>query len=339
MRKGIALLDIESLTSVTMRYLDEVSKTGVQYMDSGMFGQPGFFDWASHTFPDEPMTDSDIAAILTSEHAKTDPDPTGGPDISLIVDVLQHAQLQTPVLNAIRFLDALGPVRWLAELGLYEAVDMRIKSGCPDRAAAVALAHLVEGATAFDYRTLHRADSTNGIPMSGADQWWPIYINLIDEHITAEDLALLTARTQSYGSDTEAFSAKTPPERLAEILAAGNQAVANNPRLPRAAIVEAIRNGGSCLFFHPNLELEEAWELLRERLEEDEGELDPDLREWENLRDDGWWNFAAFQLDAPNAIELRARIAAWIRENIDDPEDLLEEYGLLEDEDEFDDED
>lgn len=331
--------DIDVLIAATVTYLDEASAAGVHYMDAGMFGQPGFAEWASRTFPEEPLSDADIVAVLASDHCETDPDPTGGPDISLILDLLTHAQLPGSVLNAVRVLDALGPARWLAELGLYESVDLRLKSGCPDRASAIALAHLVESAIAMDFRTLARADSTNGIPMSGAQDWWPRYIELIDEHITAEDLLALTMQTQSNGSDTEAFSSRTPPERLAAMLAAGNPAVANNARLSRSSIIAAIRNGQSCLFFHPNLELEEAWDLLLERLKEHEGELDPELRDWDNMRDDGWWNFSWFQVVAPNAPELRARIANWLRENVDDPEDLLEQYGLLDDEDELNDED
>lgn len=70
---------------------------------------------------------------------------------------------------------------------------------------------------------------------------------------------------------------------------------------------------------------ERAREMSRARLEEDEGEIDPDFRDWENMRDDGWWNFVAFHIDAPNAAELRERTRSWLVENIDDPEELLEE--------------
>ena len=201
---------------------------------------------------------------------------------------------------------------------LYAELERRIFESPPDtREGAIQLAFLAEGATGIDYWYREKINYIHYVPTPNIEMWWPPYQALVDAYASGEDLGRVSSLNGG-GSDTEALSSVTAPERLIELYQTWNaSAVAANSNLPREFVHEEMVNDVN-LIFHPNADIDQAWSMLQEVLERDPWELDGVTREFDDMLNDDWFHMSRFAVDSNQAVALRQRAADWCQLNLED---------------------
>jgi hypothetical protein len=259
-----------------------------------------------------------LAAVVALESQDLDPEALQA------IALLSEAGLPDGWIPAIKIvMMQAGEITWPVPLvsALYAEVERRVFSSPPvTREGAVQLAFLVEGASAVDYWYRKRVNWVNYVPTPNIELWWPRYQALVDEYVYAEDLARVSA-VNGGGSDIEALSSVTAPDRLIELYGAWSaSAVAANPNLPREFVHQEMVNDSN-LIFHPSADIDQAWSALQEILTRDPWDLDGVAREFEDMLNDDWFQMSRFAVDSDQAIALRARARVWCEDNIEDEEE------------------
>lgn len=276
------------------------------------------------------------ADAVMAEAGLAVPPPWHEPDgqLETVIGLLKHANVPDSWAYAIGAISECvdrGQVLWAASHALYGEVAKRLSLPETSRESAIALAYLVEATTLFESWVGNTMNAYNYIPMGFAPGWWPDYIDRIDKWVMAADL-LEISKVAGGVSETESFSSLPSAERLKEIYALSPSAgVKENPSLPRELVNSEMETDFD-LLFHPNADPEKSWVIISRLLESGDGEdLADSMREFDNMRDDGWTGFAGFAVDGPHAELLRGRIAAWADDNVEDDderEEFLETLGF-----------
>jgi hypothetical protein len=291
----------------------------------GIDGCHHFSPWAESLLPTGRLTDEDRAYLaLTS----SSPDP----QILKCLRLLEASDIPAVWIGAIEAMSTCvgrAPVAWAAVQALYGEVAQRMRSPLADREVEIALAHLVEATTLLEGWVVRVTESYNYVPMGFVQGWWPDYLERVNASMTPEDLRALS-ETAGGVSETEAMSAVTPPERLAEIYQLSRTIGASaNPRLPAATVNESMA-GDWDLLFHPNADPERSWTIIQQALENGDGEwLSEHMGTFHSMRDNNWATWAEFAIDGPHAALLRGRIAAWCEENLEDEDERFELMDTL----------
>lgn len=291
----------------------------------GVDACPHFGPWAEALLPANGLTDENRAL---SKHRDAQPDA----HVTRVLVLLEGADVPpawTGALGALTGCNERQPVAWAAVHALYGVIADRLSAPLEAREDAVSLAHLVEATTLYEAWVIKDTESYNYVPMGTVAVWWQTYLEHIDEWVTADDLQALSEVAGGV-SETESMSSVTPPARLTELYAASpSSGVAANSRLP-GPTVNASMSSDWNLLFHPNADPEVSWAIIRQALEDGEGEdLASCMQPFDNMRDDSWAAWAEFAVDGPHADLLRGRIAGWCADNMDDGDERDELLDML----------
>lgn len=248
-------------------------------------------------------------------------------------DLLAEAGLPDGWISAIKCIMA-NPVHasWPVPLvqALYTEVEHRVFTVPPEsRQSGLQLACLVEGASAVDYWYRDKINWVNYVPTPNIELWWPAYQAIVDGLLSGADLAYVSSLNGG-GSDTEALSTVTDPERIVELYRTwSSSAAAANPNLPRDFVHQEMSNDPN-LIFHPSADFDQAWRALEDVLSRDPWELESVTREFEDMLNDDWFQMSRFAYDSERAIALRQRAADWSEtavEDEDERESIMEALG------------
>ena len=193
------------------------------------------------------------------------------------------------------------------------------------RDRAIQLAHIFETINFLDDWCMLVDGDYNYIPQFGIQYWFDAYLGAINAHCLAEDLQLLTERTEDDISITEALSTVTDSDRLHAVATASpdlGTTIAQAPNLSAAFVNEHISQS-EYLIFHPKADLELAWNALEELLATSPDDTIQLMAPMDNLRDQGWGVLMGYPQSGANADALRARTRQWCMDNPEDGEDLL----------------
>lgn len=217
--------------------------------------------------------------------------------------------------QAVRTLAAALNVRFAELLGSDEMT----------RARAIQLAHIFETINFLDDWCMLVDGDYNYIPQLGIQYWCHAYLEAINAHCLADDLQLLTERTEDDMSITEALSTVTDSGRLHAVATASpdlGATIAQAPNLSAPFVNEHIRQS-EYLIFHPKADLELAWSALEELLSTSPDDAIQLMAPMDNLHDQGWGLVMGYPQSGANADALRARTRQWCMENPEDGDDLL----------------
>lgn len=217
--------------------------------------------------------------------------------------------------QAVRTLVAALNVRFAELLGSDEMTRDR----------AIQLAHIFETINLLDDWCISVDADYNYIPQFGIQHWFDAYLTVVNVHCSAEDLHLLTERTEDDISITEALSVVTESDRLHAVATASpdlGAIVAQAPNLSAAFVNEHISQS-QYLIFHPKADLELAWSTLEELLSTSPDDVIQLMAPMDNLRDQGWGVLMGYPQSGANVDSLRARTRQWCIDNPEDGEDLL----------------
>lgn len=217
--------------------------------------------------------------------------------------------------QAVRTLVAALNVRFAELLGSDEMTRDR----------AIQLAHIFETINFLDDWCMLVDGDYNYIPQFGIQHWFAEYLEAISAHCSAEDLQLLTERTEDDMSITETLSTVTESDRLHTVATASPDLGATNAQAPNlsAAFVNGHISQSEYLIFHPKADLELAWSALEELLSTSPDDAIQLMAPMDNLRDEGWGVLMGYPQSGANADALRARTRQWCMDNPEDGEDLL----------------
>lgn len=170
--------------------------------------------------------------------------------------------------------------------------------------------------------------SYNFVPLTGLDYWFGDVSKRVDKFLTHEDIIFLSEKS---GTPTLVSMHTSVPEPawLGKQFEIGTSFLANNPNLPAEIVNSTIQlkewGLSDKLFLHPNVDENLAIEWALEALDSGEGEdLCEALREWDNVRDDGFNNFNSFKATSKSGKKVLAAIKKWCKENPDEGEEIFE---------------
>lgn len=233
-----------------------------------------------------------------------------------------------PAIRALTVAPDHRDLAFAAVGAVYGLAAARLSKPTNAREDVLPIMYAVEAAMALEAWAIQDSESYNYVPMGHVDHWWPYYLGAMDEFVTVEDLAELSA-VAGRVTETEGLSSLTPPARLVEICGLTSGIAEANPHLPSDYVNKNLND--FTLLFHPNADPEKSWDIIRASLESGDGEdLTMAINQFDNMRDDGWVAFAGFSTNGPHAELLRGRIQKWCSENLDEDEaeELLSLIGL-----------
>jgi hypothetical protein len=166
--------------------------------------------------------------------------------------------------------------------------------------------------------------SSNYIPLVGLDYWFGDLSKRVDKFLTHEDIIFLSEKS---GTPTlvSMHSSVPEPSWLAKQFEIGTSFLANNPNLPAEIVNTTVQlkqwGLSDKLLLHPNVDEKFAIEWALEMLDSGEGEdLCDALREWDNVRDDGFNNYNSFRATSNSGKKVLAAIKKWCKGNPDEGE-------------------
>lgn len=325
------MTQLDDINAACLTFSQSHDRDADPFTGLGLYRCVHFGPWAESLLPEGRLSDVQRAKLALD---------SDGPDRQILacLRLLESSNVPQSWIGAIEAISACEggariAVTWAAVEALYGDIADRLSLPLSRHEDAVALGHLVEATTYLEnWVTTTDTSAFNYRPMGDVNAWWQDYLDRIDAWVTPNDLHVLSEQAGG-ATETEALSSITPPERLAEIYRTSQFAVVANPRLPASTVNESMADDWD-LLFHPNADPERSWTIIRQELEDGNGEdlADHVSREFMDMRDDSWAIWSGFTIDGPHAALLRRRIAAWCRENIEDEDDrdeLLEEFGIF----------
>ena len=289
---------------------------------------PHFTNWIASLPPMSPVEETD----LLSSFATLEPHVTVNVGKVAIGHLLRTDVPRdwSAVISTAMAMGARHEFMDVAVAALYAEVERCIYLAPPKTSGRVlALAHMVEAAIALEYWFMGDIESSNYIPMGHVESWWPDYINLIDSYLTSDQLRDLSGVNGTYASETECLSSITTTDRLMELYGSNPIVCAANSNLPAHFVREKMEHD-DYLIFHPNADPDLAWGavelMLNDGSFEDLGSI---MGEFDNMRDESWFQLSGFAYNSPQADAIRAKIQQWCEDNIEDRDDLEEALEYL----------
>lgn len=179
--------------------------------------------------------------------------------------------------------------------------------------------HIMIGLGFFNY---------NYVTLAGIDYWFDDITERVDKFLTNEDILNLS---KVKGEPTLVSMHSSVPDAnwLGAEFLKGAIFLANNPNLPSNAVNSALlkRELGCSdkLLLHPNANPDETISWVIELLDSGEGEdLLDSLREWDNVRDDGFNNFNTYRSTSRSGKKVLSAIKKWCKQNPDEGEEIFE---------------
>jgi hypothetical protein len=179
--------------------------------------------------------------------------------------------------------------------------------------------HIMIGLGFFNY---------NYVTLAGIDYWFDDITERVDKFLTNEDILNLS---KVKGEPTLVSMHSSVPDAnwLGAEFLKGVSFLANNPNLPAEVVNSALlkRELGCSdkLLLHPNANPDETINWVIELLDSGEGEdLLDSLREWDNVRDDGFNNFNTYRSTSKSGKKVLSAIKKWCKQNPDEGEEIFE---------------
>ncbi|MFM1967725.1 MAG: hypothetical protein RL590_582 [Actinomycetota bacterium] len=256
------------------------------------------------------------------------------PDNYPLVDMLLGAEFDFPIVNVFGMALANGKVEQIEEVWTYCVNGIWNEfSKClldrPGRENTLRLCRLLDLVEEFESVMIDlEFYSSNYLPLCGVDNWFGDVTTLVDRFLTHDDVLLLS-QTANKATLAAMHSSIPSSEWLTKEYVRGYDFLVNNPKLPAETVNTVLEERelgvSERVLLHPHADTQIAIDWATEILDSGEGmTLVESLREWYNVRDDGFNNFNSFRSTSKSGKKVISAIKKWCKQNPDEGEEILE---------------
>lgn len=261
------------------------------------------------------------------------------PDKFPLPNMILDAKFKFPLINVFGMALANGDKRkigdtWDKCLAAIYNEFLKYFLYVPDKANTLQICRLLDLINAFENTmSIFGFYGDNYLPLAGLDYFFGDITERVDKFLSHKDILALS---KTAGSPTLAAMHSTipSPDWLAQQFEAGYLGLCNNSNLPSKTVNRFLRKRelgvSDRLLLHPNASSEEAINWVLELLNSGNCEdLMIALKDWENYRDDGLYNYNSFRSTSASGKKVLSTIKQWCKKNPGEGEELYDSlfYG------------